>query len=160
MAQPISLDIPTHPHQADLRDRLSRAPDEYAAALLAGLELLQLLHDQGVLDVLRGAVGAGGKISTRLSSAADSQESIRALRNLFLMGKMLSSIDPEKMRRIVSAVEETVGPSVPAEQEVPGLVSLLGYFRHKYLRRSLTLVVRFFAALGRQLTPQTSEGTP
>lgn len=156
MAQPISLDITTHPHQLELLERLGRAPQDHAAALLAGLDLLQLLHDQGVLDVLRGAVGAGGKLSEKLSSAADSTDSIRALRNLFLMGKMLSSIDPETMGHIVAAVEETVGPNVPPQQEVPRLVSLLGYFKHKYLRRSLTLVVRFFAALGRQLTPQAS----
>lgn len=156
MAQPISLDITTHPHQIELIDRLHRAPEDHADALLAGIELLQMLHDQGVLDVLRGAVGAGGKLSEKLSSAADSTESIRVFRNLYLMGKMLSSIDPEKMRCIVAAVEETVGPNVPPQHEVPSLVSLLGYFRHKYLRRSLTVVVRFFAALGRQLTPQTS----
>lgn len=156
MAQPIPLDITTHPHQVELADRLSRAPENHADALLAGLELLQLLHDQGILDVLRGAVGAGGKLSERLSSAADSTDSIRALRNLFLMGKMLSSIDPETMRHIAAAVEESVGPNVPPQHEVPRLVSLLGYFRHKYLRRSLTLVVRFFAALGRRLSPETS----
>lgn len=156
MAQPIPLDITTHPHQAELLNRLGCAREEHAAALLAGLELLQLLHDQGILDVLRGAVGAGGKLSVRLSSAASSTDSIRAFRNLILMGKMLSSIDPEIMRHIAAAVEETVGPNVRPQQEVPRLVSLLGFFKHKYLRRSLTLVVRFFAALGRQLTPQTS----
>lgn len=156
MAQSIPLDIATHPHQAELLDRLGRASEDHAAALLAGLELLQLLHDQGILDVLRGALSAGGKLSERLSSAANSTDSIRAFRNLFLMGKMLSSIDPETTRHIVAAVEETVGPNLPPQQEVPHLVSLLGYFKHKYLRRSLTLVVRFFAALGRQLTPQTS----
>lgn len=156
MAQPIPLDITARPHQAEVLDRLGCATEEHAAALLAGLELLQLLHDQGILDVLRGAVGAGGKLSERLSSAASSTDSIRAFRNLILMGKMLSFIDPETMRHIAAAVEETVGPNVPPQQEVPRLVSLLGFFKHKYLRRSLTLVIRFFAALGRQLTPQTS----
>ena len=157
MAQPINLDIVTQPHQAELLDRLSCATEEHAAALLAGLDLLQTLHDKGVLDVLRGAVNAGGKLSERLSSAADSTESIRAFRNLFLMGKMLSSIDPEAMRHIAAAIEETVGPNAPPQHEVPRLISLLGYFKHKHLRRSLALGVRFFAALGRQLAPQTSQ---
>jgi uncharacterized protein YjgD (DUF1641 family) len=156
MAQPINLNIVTHPHQAELLDRLSCATEEHAAALLVGLDLLQALHDKGVLDVLRGAVNAGDKISERLSSAADSTESIRAFRNLFLMGKMLSSIDPEAMRHIASAIEETVGPNVPPQHEVPRLISLLSYFNHKHLRRSLALGVRFFAALGRQLAPETS----
>jgi len=157
MAQPISLDVPTHPHQVELLQRLGHAPEQHAAALLAGLDLLQALHDEGVLDLLRGAVSARGKLSERLASAAGSTESIRSLRNLFLMGRMLSSIDPETMRRIAAAVEETVGPGVAPEHEVPRLVSLLGYFRHRYLRRSLALVVRFLGALGRQLTPQTSQ---
>ena len=156
MAQPIALDIVTHPHQAELLDRLSHATEEHAAALLAGLDLLQLLHDKGVLDVLSGAVSAGGKLSERLSSAADSTESIRAFRNLFLMGKMLSSVDPGTMRHIAAAIEETVGPNVPPQNDVPRLFSLLGNFKHQYLRRSMALGVRFFAALGRQLTPETS----
>ena len=156
MAQPISLEIPTDPRQLELLDRLGRAPEEHAAALLAGLDLLQLLHDRGILDVLRGAVGAGAKLSEQISSAAESTDSIRVFRNLFLMGKMLSSIDPEITRHFVAAVEETVGPDTPSRHEAPGLVSLLGYFKHNDLRRSLTLVVRFFAALGRQLTPQAS----
>ena len=102
MAQPISLDITTHPHQVELLDRLSHASEQHAAALLAGLDLLQALHDEGVLDLLRGAVSARGKLSERLASAADSTESIRAFRNLFLMGRMLSSIDPETMRHIAA----------------------------------------------------------
>lgn len=156
MAQPIPLDITTHPHQGELLDRLNRAPEEHAAALLAGLELLQLLHDQGILDVLRGAVSAGGPISEQLSKATESKESIRALRNAFLIGRMLSSIDPQVMSHIATAVEETLGPNTPPEHEVPRLFSLIGYFQHKYVRRGLTVVVRFLAALGRQLTPQTS----
>jgi uncharacterized protein YjgD (DUF1641 family) len=156
MAQPIALDITTHPHQAELLQRLDRAPETHADALLAGLELLQLLHDQGILDLLRGAISAGGKISEQLSHAAESKESIRALRNAYLLGQMLSSIDPLVMRHIAAAVEETLGTNTPSQHEVPRLMSLLGYFQHKYVRRSLTVMVRFLAALGRQLMPQTS----
>lgn len=156
MAQPIPLDITTHPHQAELLDRLNHAPEEHAAALLAGLELLQLLHDQGILDVLRGAVSAGGPISEQLSKAAESKESIRALRNAYLIGRMLSSIDPLTMRHVAAAVEETLGTNSPPQPEVPRLMSLIGYFQHKYVRRGLTVIVRFLAALGRQITPQTS----
>lgn len=156
MAQPVSLDITTHPHQVELLERLGRAPEQHADALLAGLDLLQLLHDQGVLDVLRGALRAGGKISEQLSQAAESKESIRALRNAYQIGLMLSSIDPLVMRHVAAAVEETLGTNTPPQHEVPRLISLFGYFQHKYVRRSLVVIVRFLAALGRQLTPQTS----
>jgi uncharacterized protein YjgD (DUF1641 family) len=80
MAQPLSLDITTHPHRVELMDRLNRAPEEHADALLASLELLQLLHDQGVLDVLRGVVSAGDKISEQLPQATESKEFARSMR--------------------------------------------------------------------------------
>ena len=156
MAHPIPLDIAPNPHDQELLDRLNRALPDHAAALLGALDLLQLLHDRGVLDLLRGATSAGGKLTEHLTSATNSEASIRALRNLILMGKILSSIDPETMTHVVAAVSETVGPSQPPQSEPPRLIALLGYFKHKSVRRSLALCVKFFAALGRQLTPQAS----
>jgi uncharacterized protein YjgD (DUF1641 family) len=156
MAKPIPLNIDPHPQDQELLSRLNRALPDHAAALLSALDLLQLLHDRGILDLLRGATSAGARLTEHLSSAADSEASIRALRNLILMGKMISSIDPATMSHIVAAVNETVGPNQPPQSEPPRLITLFGHFKHKYVRRSLALCVRFFAALGRQLTPQTS----
>ncbi|HET6862909.1 MAG TPA: hypothetical protein VFH91_07665, partial [Pyrinomonadaceae bacterium] len=62
MAQPIPLDVSPRNPQRELELKLSRAPEKYAEATLAGYELLQALHDEGVLEALRSTVGGGAKI--------------------------------------------------------------------------------------------------
>ncbi|PYV36314.1 MAG: hypothetical protein DMG06_31000, partial [Acidobacteria bacterium] len=76
MAQPIPLLVrPQNGAGADgpLRD----APHKHAEAILSALELLQLLHDRGVLDLLRGVLGAGDQLVDILTAAVDTPESLR-----------------------------------------------------------------------------------
>jgi hypothetical protein len=62
MARPIPLELPARNPREELRIRLEQAPIEHAEAVLAGFEVLQGLHDQGVLEVLRGVLGGSDKI--------------------------------------------------------------------------------------------------
>ena len=61
MAKPIPLQLPPRDPREELRSRLDRAPLEHAEALLAGYEVLQGLHDQGVLELLRGLLEPAAK---------------------------------------------------------------------------------------------------
>jgi len=83
--------------------RLEKAPAEHAEALLAGLEVLQGLHDQGVLEILRGVLEGGNKILEIVVEAAKTPEGIRAIRNLVILSKILGSIDPELLKRLTQA---------------------------------------------------------
>jgi hypothetical protein len=67
MAQPIEFRPTPHSSREALQRRLDEAPIEHVDALLASYDLLQQLHDRGVLDVLRGALGAGDEIVLQLS---------------------------------------------------------------------------------------------
>src|SRR3989442_1286479 len=58
MAHPISLEIPPHDGSVELENRLKRAQVQHGEALLAGIQVLQALHDRGVLDTLVGALGS------------------------------------------------------------------------------------------------------
>ena len=58
MAQPISLEMPPRDARKELLTRLEHAPAAHAEALLDSYELLQTLHEAGVLEMVRGAVGA------------------------------------------------------------------------------------------------------
>ena len=89
MARPIPLELPPRDPREELRKRLDEAPIEHAAALLDSWELLQQLHDHGVLELLRGALGAGDKLIETAVDAAKSDESVRAMRNALILGKML-----------------------------------------------------------------------
>lgn len=152
MAQPISLELPPRDRREELLNRLNQVQPERAEAILEALDLLQVLHERGILELLRGAVSATDKLTERAAAAVDSEPSLIALRNLIVMGKMLGSIDTGTLRHIAAAVDETIGSRrSPQTEDVPRLFTILGRFQHRYLRRSLDLASTFLAALGRQL---------
>jgi uncharacterized protein YjgD (DUF1641 family) len=151
MAQPISLDRLPRDARQELRNRLEEAPIEHAEALLESYELLQQLHDRGVLQLLQGALGASDKLVEAAIGAAKSDDSLRAMRNAIILGKMLSSINPEILQGVAAAVGETLGCYDKPVIEPPGLFALLGQFRHKELRRSMALINRFLETLGNQI---------
>ncbi|HUB51322.1 MAG TPA: hypothetical protein VL986_04195 [Terracidiphilus sp.] len=151
MAEPISLDRPLRNPRKELQARLDAAPLEHAEALLDSMELLEELHQRGVFDLLRGVLGAGDQIVDRTVEAADSAAGIRALRNLIILGKWLSSINPELLQCVANASAATLGSEEKPVIEPPGLLSLLSQFRQPELRRSIALINRFLDVLGNQL---------
>jgi uncharacterized protein YjgD (DUF1641 family) len=151
MAIPISLELPPRDPRQELRKRLEEAPIEHAEALLDSYELVQQLHDHGVFQLLRGVLGASDKLVETAVDAAKSDDSVRAIRNAVILGKMLGSINPEVLRCIAAATSETLGCYDKPVIEPPGLFSLLNQFRHKELRRSMALINRFLEALGNQI---------
>jgi uncharacterized protein YjgD (DUF1641 family) len=152
MAQPIPLTLPPRDPRAELSARLDNAPIEHAEALLDSYELLQQLHEHGVFQLLRGVLGASDKLVETAVEAAKSDESVRAMRNMIILGKMLGAINPDLLQGIAVAASETLGSYKKPVIEPPGLFALLSQFRHKELRRSIALINRFLEALGIQLS--------
>jgi uncharacterized protein YjgD (DUF1641 family) len=134
-----------------LRKRLELAPAAHAEALLDSYELLQQLHDHGVFDLLRGALSASGNLIETAADAAKSPESVRAIRNAIILGKILASVNPDVLQGVAAAATETLGCYEKPIIEPPGLFSLLSQFRHKELRRSMALINKFLEALGNQI---------
>jgi uncharacterized protein YjgD (DUF1641 family) len=151
MAQPIPLQLAPRDPREELRKRLDQAPIAHAEALLDSYELLQQLHDHGVFELLRGALSASDKLIETAVDASKSDESVRAIRNAIILGKTLGAINPEVLQCIALAASETLGCYEKPVIEPPGLLSLLGQFRHKELRRSIALINRFLEKLGNQI---------
>ena len=151
MARPISLEFPPRDPRQELRKRLEEAPIEHAEALLDSYELLQQLHEHGIFQLLRGVLGASDKLVETAVDAAKSDESVRAIRNAVILGKMLGSINPEVLQCVAAAAGETLGCYQKPVIEPPGLFALLSQFRHQELRRSIALVNRFLETLGNQI---------
>ena len=151
MARPIPLELPARDPREELRKRLEQAPVNHAEALLDSYELLQQLHDQGVFELLRGALSASDKLIETAVDAAKSDESIRAIRNAMIRGKVLGSINPDVLQCVATAASDTMGCYEKPVIEPPGLFSLLGQFRHKELRRSIAFINRFLENLGSQI---------
>jgi len=158
MAQPISLQIPKRDPRKALIARLEEAPLEHAEALLETYELLRQLHEKHILEALRGALSASDTIVASAAGATDSQQSVNALRNIVILGKMLGSINPDLLQCFADATSATLGSQRKPVIEPPGLFSLLSQFRHRELRRSIALINRFLEVLGTQLNLRGKTG--
>jgi uncharacterized protein YjgD (DUF1641 family) len=155
MAQPILLTIPKRDPREELHARLAQAPAEHAEAVLAGFEVLQGLHDRGVLELLRGMLGGSDKVLEIVVEAAKTPESIRGIRNLLVMAKILGSIDPELLEKFGQAVPDALTGAAKAEQaEPPGLWGIWKIFRSRDLRRGLVVVNSMLEAWGKNFSAE------
>lgn len=158
MARPISLEIPPRDPRKELIARLEQAPAEHAEALLECYDLLGDLHEKRILALLRGALGASDKIMETAVAAVEAPDSIIALRNAIILGKMLGCINPDTLQCIAAAVSGTLGSKRKPVIEPPGLFTLLAEFRHPELRRSIALINRFLEVLGTELKRKGTAG--
>jgi len=161
MAQPIALEVPPRNPRAELRSRLEQAPEEHAEAVLSAYEVLQELHNRGVLDIMRGALAASDEILEKVVDGARTPESIRAIRNLLFWRQILGSIEPEWFKGIFQAIPEGIAQATAEREQPIGLFGLLRRLSSKDSLRGLAAAVDFLQAFGRHLhssnsqTPQT-----
>jgi len=146
MAQPIAFHRPAN-HTTSDAERLRNAPIEHAEALLSTYELLQLLHDRGVLNLLRGLVGSGDELIGTITSAVDKPESIRAIRNFLLLTQFFASIPPD----VLSSLVETVRAGAEREKshKAPGLLSLFARLRNEDSRHAMAVAMDLLEGFGK-----------
>jgi Uncharacterized conserved protein len=148
MAQPITFEAPAKHGTANM-EQLRSAPAEHAEALLSAYELLQLLHDRGVLNLLRGVVGAGDELIGAMAAAVNTPESIRGIRNFLLLTKFFASIPPE----VLSSLAETVSSGAKREKarKAPGLLQLLWRLRNENSRHAAAVGLDLLEGVGKGL---------
>src|SRR5271170_6093381 len=140
MAAPILLNLPPRDPREALYQRLENAPKEHAEALLAACDVLQGLHDKGLLELARGALGSGEKILEILVEAANSPEVIRGIRNFMILTKLFATLEPKLLEQLADAVPKVL---VEAKTEKPiGLLQLMSKATNSDTRRMLTIMIR------------------
>ena len=148
MAQAIAVHPQADPAAAN-REKLERAPAEHAEALLSAYELLQVLHDRGILNLLHGAVAAGDGLVGTVTTAADSPESIRGIRNFILLSKFFASIPPNVLKSLLDTV--SAGANRKKAHKAPSLLTLLWRLRNEDGRHAASVVIDLFEGLGKGL---------
>lgn len=150
MAQPIPFESPKRNFRNELHLRLEQAPDEHAEAILAGYEVLQGLHNTGILEVVRGVLGGGDKVLAMLVEASKTPETIRGIRNLLTLLKLASSVDSDKFHAALEARETTA----------PSLWEIGKRVRTSNARRGMAAGVGLLGVFGKTLNTRQSEGCP
>jgi uncharacterized protein YjgD (DUF1641 family) len=130
----------------DLIRKVEQAPVEHAEAVLAAYDLLQRLHEKGMIDLLNGLLSAGDTVVDRVVDVISSTEVVTALRMALTFVNLLSVIDPDELHTVISN----------AGKETPSLLTIGKQATSKDARRGMAAAVGllgvFGAALGKQQT--------
>ena len=152
MAQPIPLTFAPRDPQRELDVRLEAAPAKHAEAILAGYEVLQLMHDKGVLELMRGTLGGGETIVQQTVVAANEAGVVRASRNALLLLQTLGEIDPQLLSDLTRAVAPALRQANREQAKPPGLFKLLSTFLNPNFRRGLAACNDLLETFGKNLT--------
>jgi len=148
MAQPISL-LPPHQNGAGADRQSHDAPHQHADSIASALELLQVLHYRGVLDLLRGMVGAGDTLVGALTAAVNTPESLRAIQNFILLTKFFGSIPPDILSSLVQAAVQ--GANREKASRAPGMLHLLHRLRSEDSRHAIAVTLDLLESVGKGL---------
>jgi uncharacterized protein YjgD (DUF1641 family) len=151
VAKPIASAAPIRDPLIELQARLRDAPAEHADALLAGYEVLQGLHDAGVLDLMRGALGSRDKVLDIAVGAARSPASLRGIRNLLLLISALGTIEPEVLATVTETIPQALTMMV-RQPEPPGLWTLIKDFLwNQDFRHGMAAINTLIEVLGQKV---------
>ena len=150
MAQPIRTYTPHRNEQEELRTKVEDAPAQHAKAVLAAYQLLQEAQDHGVLDTLRGAIGAGDAIVDKVSEFASTREGIRAMRNFLALSRMFANLDPEKVDTVANAITENQCRGNAPGCEPPSILKSLQRMNSRNSRRTLATIAAVTDAFGKE----------
>ena len=149
MSQPIRLEFPPRDARAELQTRLQNAPFQHAEALLSGYDLLQRLHDRGVLDLLLGGLGSSDKVLAIAVDAAKTPQAINATRNLLILSKVMFTLEPDLLENFVTAVPNSLAQA--KEQKPLSLWQLFKKMCSQDTRRALSATLGLVESFGKSL---------
>lgn len=159
MAKPITLEKSRTDPKAELQARLQNASVEHAEAILSGLEVLQLLHECGALELVRGLLGSSDKVLEIAVDAAKSPSSIRGIRNLILLVNMFGELEPDVLRSLTKALPEAL-KSIGEPSAPPSSWKLMTeLLRNQDARRGIGAFNKVLSTFGHELAKVKSSST-
>jgi uncharacterized protein YjgD (DUF1641 family) len=127
--------------RVDLIKKVEGAPVEHAEAVLAGYELLQQLHEKGILELLTGLLTAGDTVVNHVVGIISSPQAVTATRLGLMMVNLLGSIDADKISTALAA----------GSKEPPSLLAIGKQATSKEARRAMAVGLGLLTAFGEAL---------
>lgn len=125
----------------DLIRRIEAAPQEHADAILEAYDLLESLHQKGILSALNGALRASDTVIDKVTDAVSSKEAVNAVRIGLLLGNLLSSVDVDRVHTLLTS----------PEKKSPSLLSLVGQMNNEDVRRGMSVGLSLLGVFGASL---------
>jgi len=128
----------------DLIRRLEQAPEEHAEALLSAYDLLQRMHEKGLIDIANGLLSASETVVDRAVDVVSSRQAVTALRLVLMFGNLLNSLDPDRMHALLS----------PSENKPPSLWKMVKSAMSADARRGMATAIGLLNVVGAALRGQ------
>jgi uncharacterized protein YjgD (DUF1641 family) len=127
--------------RVDLIKKVEGAPVEHAEAVLATYELLQQLHEKGILELLTGLLTAGDTVINHVVGIISSPQAVTATRLGLMMVNLLGSIDADKISKALAA----------GSKEPPSLLAIGKQATSAEARRAMAVGLGLLTAFGEAL---------
>jgi uncharacterized protein YjgD (DUF1641 family) len=92
-----------------------------------------------------------------IAEAAKTPESIRGIRNILILAKILGTMEPEFVEGCARSLPEAIAFTNAHESKPPGVWGVMSKFGNKDFRRGLLLVTSMLEAFGRNLPPNKAK---
>lgn len=79
-------------------------PEQHAEVVRDAYAILRLLHDQGILGLLKDALGSTEKVMDVVIGVMESEQVVRIIRNLKTLAKLIGTVEPETLEKIIAAM--------------------------------------------------------
>lgn len=150
MANPIAFKPNPVDPKLELERRLAEAPMEHGEATLVAWDVLQTAHDEGILDLVQGLLGAKDTIAGKLAEYAKLPEGVAGMRNLLAFAKILTALDPEVLNCMASALD-AASTQHKRELKPPSLWQIGRRLASEDSRRGLSFMTLLLSGLGKSL---------
>lgn len=109
-------------------------------------QLLQTLHEHGVLRLANDIVAANTEIARVIVAGMSKEGSMRAIQNLSILLMALSRIEPAQFYKLVFALKDACGAAeshsdVRGASEAPGLIGAFKMLYDQKLWRALSVAI-------------------
>ena len=109
MSEAISYEhIPQEAKQG-FQQRLQVTPEHRAEVVQDAYAILQLLHDQGILGLVKDALGSTEKVMDVVIGMMESEQVVRTIRNLKTLAKLIGAVEPETLEKIIAQFNRSQG---------------------------------------------------
>lgn len=143
MALPVTFrDFTPQNSRHDLLRKLHAVPTEHVEAILSAYELLQRLHEKGLLDLASGLLSASDTVVARAVDVVSSKQAVAALRLLLITSNALERIDVDQIHALLT----------PSAQPPQSLWKILRQAMSRDCRRALGVSVSLLGVIGAALS--------
>lgn len=135
--------------ERDLEDILQALTD-HQSAVLETVELLQGLHERGILSFLNSLLANGDHVLAIMVKELNKPQNTRLLQNLAQLVVMMGSIELDKLNRIVDGAQSGLKEAAAQSDDDLSLLGLWRAMRDPEVQRALSILLGALKGIGRE----------